>query len=257
MKLIVYSDLHLEFGYKVDIVGQDAGDVLIMAGDICNLRDKRPLARITAGWPDKPILYVPGNHEYYTRTPWIQEMEGLKIWAATEKPNMHVLDNEGVTLHNNYHFFGGTMWTDFNGLNMADMRTAEESMSDFRLIQTGRGNTLRAADTCDYHAVFKTELARWLRCPMSGRRIVISHHTPIDAPSTKYLKSSLRPAFVSLDMPPIIRANGIDLWICGHTHENLDTFVGRTRVVSNQRGYEMTGGIECKDWDPAGLGIEV
>ena len=61
MRLHILSDLHLEFG-QVDIPPTEA-DVVVMAGDIhlgpngCRWARKQ--------FPDQPVIYVPGNHEYY------------------------------------------------------------------------------------------------------------------------------------------------------------------------------------------------
>ena len=41
---------------------------MILAGDIVTLRDYAPLDQILRKWK-KPVLYVTGNHEYYTRRP--------------------------------------------------------------------------------------------------------------------------------------------------------------------------------------------
>jgi len=42
------------------------------------------------------------------------------------------------------------------------------------------------------------------------------------------------------------------------THECDDQTIGRTRIISNQLGYPGNlGGFECKDFDEAGLAVEV
>ena len=43
------------------------------------------------------------------------------------------LCDQGVTL-DGVNFFGGTMWTDFNGSNPLDMQIASEQINDFELI---------------------------------------------------------------------------------------------------------------------------
>ena len=66
MKLLIYSDLHLEFGAHFQLPEDTSADLLVLAGDIITFQDLSPLGRLLQGW-DKPVLYVAGNHEYYTR----------------------------------------------------------------------------------------------------------------------------------------------------------------------------------------------
>ena len=69
---------------------------------------------------------------------------------------------------------------------------------------------------------------------------------------------TLTPAFNSLDMVEIIETHQPALWVYGHTHECDDQMIGRTRIISNQLGYPGSlGGFECKDFDEAGLPVEV
>jgi hypothetical protein len=55
----------------------------------------------------------------------------------------------------------------------------------------------------------------------------------------------------------IIETHQPALWVYGHTHECDDQTIGRTRIISNQLGYPSLGGVECKDFDDAGLPVEV
>jgi predicted phosphodiesterase len=66
MRIITYSDLHLEFGSDWMLPPDAKGDVMILAGDIITLGEYDPLDRLLQKWK-KPVLYVTGNHEYYTR----------------------------------------------------------------------------------------------------------------------------------------------------------------------------------------------
>ncbi len=61
MKLHILSDLHLEF-QSFQIPATDA-DIVILVGDI-SVRN-RGLTWAIQNIPDKPVLYILGNHEYY------------------------------------------------------------------------------------------------------------------------------------------------------------------------------------------------
>ena len=61
MKLLVLSDLHLEFSY-FEPVATDA-DVVVIAGDLH--KKDRGLEWLQEHFSDRPVIYVAGNHEYY------------------------------------------------------------------------------------------------------------------------------------------------------------------------------------------------
>ena len=77
MKIITYSDLHLEFGSGWSLPSDIDGDVMILSGDIINFKDYEPLTRFLENWR-KPVLYVAGNHEYYTQYPMDEKEEDFK-----------------------------------------------------------------------------------------------------------------------------------------------------------------------------------
>lgn len=64
MKIISYSDLHLEFGTNLQPPADTDADVMILAGDIITFKDFMPLDWFLRSW-NKPVLYVTGiaiNH---------------------------------------------------------------------------------------------------------------------------------------------------------------------------------------------------
>ena len=125
MKIISYSDLHLEFPHSWSLPPDIDGDLMVLAGDIITFRNFTPLETLLRGW-EKPVLFVAGNHEYYTRMRMQENEEEFRDWLAEKLPQVFFLRDEGVT------FFGGTMWTNFKSGNMASMRHAETAMNDFR-----------------------------------------------------------------------------------------------------------------------------
>ena len=258
MKLLIYSDLHLEFGYDFEIPADAEGDVLVLAGDIVNLQaNYSDLYKIFRQWT-KPIIYIPGNHEYYTRRPISEENEVMKV-ALRRGGYDHVrfLLDEPCTI-GGVNFFGGTMWTDFWGGNAMAMSNAQHSMTDYRLIVTPEGRKLRPEDTIKWHKDFKQKLQAWFSGYRPGPHVVITHTAPVEAGDTKYHNSPLQAAFVARDVRPFIEEYYPALWIYGHTHECDDQRIGGTRVVSNQQGYRRADGSpEDPKFDPKGMGIEV
>jgi len=69
------------------------------------------------------------------------------------------------------------------------------------------------------------------------RMIVVSHHPPslqsLDGIKKKKNLSSL----YATDLEHILNKEDMELWICGHTHRNMDFISkGGCRVLSNQKG---------------------
>ncbi len=252
MKIITYSDLHLEFG--TDLKPAKDADLMILAGDICILNNFEPLDEFLQDW-DKPVLYVTGNHEYYTRQPMHEYEQLFKKWLAKNHPYVTVLSDEAISI-DNVNFIGGTMWTNFSNGSLDDMDFAQRSMNDFRLIRTKNDDILKPVDTIEFHNSFVDKLIKWFEKPMQGSRIVITHHAPVINPNSQYIGSKLSPAFNSLDMLEIIEKYQPDLWVYGHTHECDRQTIGKTTIISNQLGYpNPAGGYECRNFDPTGVPI--
>ena len=81
----------------------------------------------------------------------------------------------------------------------------------------------------------------WLNEQLSivhqGPTIVVVHHAPSkhSIPAHRS-KDPILPAFVS-DLEPLITTHQPELVVHGHIHGQNDYNIGRTRVVSNARGY--------------------
>lgn len=255
MKIICFSDLHLEFGKPFDAPDESTADVMILAGDIITFADFSPLEEIVRLWR-KPILYVAGNHEFYTRAPMQNDIARFQAWAAAY-PHLHFLQDESITI-DGVQFFGGTMWTDFNSGNPNAMMAARQQMNDFQLIRTSADAFFHPEDSILLHNLFKTKLISWLEENRRKTKVVISHHAPVINPNTRYRASLLQPAFNSLDMIEVIEKYQPNLWVYGHTHECDDQMLGSTRIISNQRGYPHSRtGFECDGFDPGGVLTEI
>lgn len=49
----------------------------------------------------------------------------------------------------------------------------------------------------------------------------------------------------------LIADSRIDVWIYGHSHTNIDTVIGGTRIISNQMGYVFEDEHLMNGFDPA------
>lgn len=255
MKIILYSDLHLEFGKPFDVPAESSADVMILAGDIITFADFSPLEEVVKSWR-KPILYVAGNHEFYTRKPMQEDVGRFQTWAA-DYSHLHFLQDEAISI-DGVHFFGGTMWTDFNSGDSYFMNRAMKRMNDYRMIKVLKDAFLDPALTIKFHEVFKANLLEWFSQPLRGSRVVISHHVPMESRETYNAKGDAYLAYLALDMEGIIKEHKPDLWVYGHNHIPSNMTIGNTRLVSNPRGYPtQSGGFQCIKFDRNGVGIEI
>ena len=248
MRLHVLSDLHLEFA-PISIPKTDA-DVVVLAGDIdVGLRG---LNWINHHIPDRPVIYVLGNHEFYHED-LIQLRRAVALIA--KDTNVQVLENSAVEI-DGYSFLGCTLWTDFSlrGNPEHAMDNAERLMNDFRLVKNGGSKQrLRARDVAQLHCASVAWLRDELKQHDPSTTVIVTHHAPSPrCEASQYLGAPLSPAFVA-NLDGIIEPSGVALWIHGHTHHNVDFTLGKTRVLSNQRGYASQ---KCPRFNP-GLVVEL
>ena len=232
MRLHILSDLHLEF--EPFTPPKVEADAVVLAGDIHTGRNGLKWALQT--FPDRPVIYVLGNHEFY----------GQKLQKLTEElremaggTNIHLLENDSFCLAD-VVFLGATLWTDFalNGNPVVAEVAAQTGMNDYRRIRTlPRYSRLKPSDTRRLHL----ESRRWLEDQVSGLKgrkvVVVTHHAPSrESIPPRFEGDAFNPAFAS-DMTRFIIQSEARLWVHGHIHCGCDYTLGRTRVLANSRGY--------------------
>ena len=112
MRLWLLSDLHVELTRGWDLPSGDARpqfDVMVVAGDLIP-RAERGVKWLRARVPDRPVIYIIGNHEAYGVD---VDRTVEKAKEAAEGSNVFVLQQEAIRL-GNVTFAGATMWTDFD-----------------------------------------------------------------------------------------------------------------------------------------------
>jgi len=232
MRLHILSDLHLEFE-PFTPPASDA-DAVILAGDISTGRNGLKWALMT--FPDQPVIYVLGNHEFYG-----QKLQKLiaELKEMARGTNVHLLENESCCI-GDVVFLGATLWTDFalNGNPVVSEVTAQTGMNDYRRIRTlPRYSRLRPSDTRRLHM----QSRRWLEdqaLSLKGRKVVVvTHHAPSrESIPPAFDGDPCNPAFAS-DLSRFIVESEARLWIHGHIHFSCDYPLGKTRVLANPRGY--------------------
>ncbi len=260
VRLLILSDLHLEFA-KFQPPDADLYDIVVLAGDIAVGVQAVHWARRPLNFDGKPVVFVPGNHEFYNseRTRMLRELR-----EAAAGSNVHLLDRDQVIL-GGVRFLGATLWTDFEldvaqGTDVAQaMREATRGLNDFggaiRERQADSTSTHRFSppDAAREHAIGRTWLHERLQAPVAAcvvATVVVTHHAPsARSMDPIYEGSNLNPCFYS-ELPESF-FHTVSLWIHGHNHSSSDYRHHHTRVVANPRGYvRWNGAIENTSFDP-------
>ncbi|MDE1887177.1 MAG: metallophosphoesterase family protein [Gammaproteobacteria bacterium] len=253
MRLNILSDLHLRQGGLAP--PRTSTDAVILAGDVARPEQAIAWAREF----HRPVIYVPGNHEFYGSSLPAALAQLQSLATGTD---IHVLDRQVLVL-DGVRFLGATLWTDFM---LAEERLARERamaeatrlVRDFSVIDSTEhpGTKFTPLESIQ---VFRQH-AEWLRerlaDPFDGPTVVITHHAP--SPRSIHLRfagSLLNGAFVS-DLEPLMGRERVVLWVHGHTHDSFDYTVRGTRVLCNPRGYARDGVNENAFFDP-GLVVDV
>ncbi|HEY1999213.1 metallophosphoesterase [Paraburkholderia sp.] len=246
MKIRVLSDLHLEAD-EPEVIPHAQADLIVLAGDIHNhAAGPRWAAETFDG--ATPVVYVPGNHEYYDGE--FGALEAAMHDAAASVDNVHLLNNAAlVDPAGEWRVLGTTLWTDFalygdsGEAREESIAAARRVMLDFRgLIQVmwpqdaSSARDFTPADSLALHAKARAWLTGELAKPFAGKTIVVTHHAPHRLSlAARYAEDLASGGFVN-HLPDLVRSP-VALWIHGHTHTAFDYTVNGTRVVCNPRGY--------------------
>jgi predicted MPP superfamily phosphohydrolase len=193
MRVQILSDLHLEFApFQSNNV--DA-DVIVLAGDVHT--GKNGIKWILKAFPDRPVIYVLGNHEFYG-----QKIPKLisEIKEIAQGANVHVLENDSVEI-GNVTFLGATLWTDFrlNGDPVIAEVAAQIGVTDFRRIRvTPSYRRFRPADARRINAQSLDWMAQQVEKAGGRKIVVVTHHAPSpQSIPSRFQNDPLNPAFAS------------------------------------------------------------
>jgi Icc-related predicted phosphoesterase len=239
LKIRIFSDLHIDCGTDVRAIKPGDEDVVVCAGDMCE--GLNGALWLTERFSPKPIIYVPGNHEYYNQ-PCIEEVDADLMTLR----DIHVLQNSSVEI-DGIKFIGSTLWSNFllnepepdvyiNGATLQSMRDAEKWINDFHQINSEYGRRLSPRDTVRLFGVAVKCIGEELRGSNPNKTVVVTHFAPHPKSiATRFVGDTLTPYFVN-NLPEVMIQHAA-LWIHGHTHSAFDYMVGNTRVVCNPGGY--------------------
>lgn len=244
-KIKLLSDLHLEF--KVDLRSRqyfpyNDEEVLILAGDIhsgasnCITALKQFHAE---GY--RHIVYVPGNHEYYSSGSISDFNAKLRRFSEENKWLSFLNKDWCASEETKSIFIGAPLWTNF-GNNPVSALAAKRGITDFRVID---GFTPDDCAEMYYQdsMYIKNAIKSLHELFPEYKLYVVTHFLPAKvciAPEYKSDPAGLNNYFANdLDnylfdeVPPGLT------WVFGHTHTPCDFQHGNTRLVANPYGYHL------------------
>ena len=238
MKIQYASDLHLEFEQNKRYIEQGGikpvGDVLVLAGDVSYLGDRKMRKRPFWDWCAehfRETFVVPGNHEYYGGFDIGRTMANYELEV---RQNVHYLNNRSVVLGDVELFFT-TLWTRIDPVRLWQVQCG---MNDYRLAKLS-GKRFCANDVDGLHQRCVDWLTEALASSDAAHKVVVTHHCPtMRSEFNSYPGGALNSAF-QVDMDAFIEGSGVDCWIYGHTHfgGGSGTRIGETILLCNQLGY--------------------
>ena len=232
MRLHILSDLHLEFAPFMP--PSTGADMVILAGDI--RPGMRSIPWIQKTFPDTPVVYVLGNHEYYGQA-LPRHLEKLK--EAASGTNIHILENDCLDT-GEVVIMGCTLWTDFElfGNPRVAGYFATQGMNDYRRIRLNPSyRRLRSLDTAVLHYQSRHWMENQFKIFKGRKIVVVTHHSPSTRSLPVNYEQDILSAASASKLDELVAASGACLWVHGHIHHNQDYFIGKTRVICNPRGY--------------------
>lgn len=229
----VVSDLHIEF--KNDEIPDPlnyiipVANILVLAGDIGSLYKinqlKGFLERLCPLF--EVVLYVPGNHEYYT----VQDCERLSMSKLIRRlydiendiANLFILNQSSVTI-GDICITGCTLWSKTN-----------ISLPKFIVRIHGINNEI-------YDKKFNNDVRYINRmidyCNQNNLKlVVVTHYCPTYEIISEHRKKDKYISLYTSELDHLLHKDKINTWICGHIHENFNVVTqGGTKIIGNQLG---------------------
>lgn len=250
MKIQYMSDLHLEFKDNQDYVKSNifdvTGDVLVLAGDTQYLGNKLKPRMSLWNWASESyqqVLLIPGNHEFYNNGDVTERGDS---WQLMFRKNIGYYYNKLIRI-DDIDFILTTLWS---MIPAQDEYFVWRGLNDFRRIMYN-GHRLTIEDYNYEHQKCLTFLKRAVEESTARHIVVVTHHLPTQAVVAEQHRDSLINSAFATELVHYITDSRIDAWIYGHSHTNINTMIGNTRIVSNQLGYVFSNEHLCNGFNPS------
>ena len=254
MKILVLSDLHTEYAtFLVDPNILQQADVVVLAGDIGSGINGECIywARQTFG--DLPIVFVPGNHEYYTRDPEMtMSVINQHMKDAALETGVHLLRHHtsgDACIIDGVRFIGDTLWTDYAlfGKDKVDaaMAATQRVIADYRFIRMTPdledGTSGSGLLTPLMSTIMHRDAVQWLETELTmaapnkkfNQTVVATHMFPSMRSCAAPHRKNLISAGFGSNLDRLLNlygdskgTRGATLWLHGHTHTSMSYATG-------------------------------
>lgn len=255
LRIQYVSDLHLEFPQNRKWLEEHplevTGDILLVAGDSAylDLPDSKQDTYSRYSFWDwasehyQEVIVCFGNHDFYGYYDLSTMQDG---YCKQIRSNIHAYYNSVVHLEE-MDIIVSTLWSYIEPYNVY---LTERGVSDFYRIRY-EGHRLNADNFNHEHDRCLQFVKQAIAESKARTKIVLTHHVPTQlCTAEEFRDSNINGAF-TVELGEYIADSGIDYWIYGHSHRNIDAQIGKTKITSNQLGYisqgeHLTNGFNSK-----------
>lgn len=229
MRIQLMSDIHFEHHADagdsfIGSIHPNNVDVLVLAGDVCEmLREDLARATMTALCRKfEHVLWVPGNHEYYSDRSVATTEQRMRDLESTV-PSLKLLRTGEVVTIKGQRFLGDTMWFSEDPLVAA----TKYKIKDARCISN------LYPWVHQHNAAFR----KFLKKELKEGDIVVTHHLPSRLSIAPRWKTAITNSFFVSEQDDLIMKHSPAFWFHGHTHDPQNYMLGKTQVIANPLGY--------------------
>jgi predicted phosphodiesterase len=231
-------------------------DVMILLGDIGPHNLIPDICRFVQNELACEVVFVPGNHDYYSYGVNIASMAEIESFWAGElagESKIHVLidsswDYQGLS------FFGSTWWSNMGSqVDRELFRLSEPAFSDFSYIVRAWSKEskpkpflLQSMDLPMMNRAAKSAYQQWLISAGDKKKILCSHFPMLEGLRHPHYQRCVY--FLSEDDEYILDRRP-DVILFGHTHWNIRAEVHDIPCYSNMHGYSNERGAVGFDQD--------
>ena len=243
MKIQVLSDIHLEYFDKypgLHFFVNPSAPILVLAGDICYYKHKHFLPFFQeASFYFKYVIFVPGNHEYYTNSHIdvhfkdFSSVDNEMRESLEHLVNIKMLQKQTFVI-NNIKFIGTTLWYDTPGSDKRFNNIAYTQNENFVLY-----NNHLMPEPTKINNINRKQY-KWLSSELKQSSkyytITITHYLPSNKCISSIFKNSVDNFLFYSDCSSLIKISSA--WIYGHTHIGNEQYIDNCYVFSNPRGLQ-------------------
>lgn len=254
LRIQYVSDLHLEFSQNRAWLEEHplevTGDILLIAGDTAYLdtpnSGQDTYSRYSfwdwAAEHYKQVIICFGNHDFYGYYDLATMPDG---YCKEIRPNIHAYYNSVVHL-DNIDIIVSTLWS---FIEPCYSYITERGVSDFYRIKY-EGHRFNSCNFNQEHERCLQFVKQAVAKSKAKTKIVLTHHVPTQRCTAEEFRGSDINGAFTVELEDYIANSGIDYWIYGHSHRNIDARIGKTKITSNQLGYVSYGEHLSNAFDP-------